>query len=222
MLEKEEKPTMTMIVKKTKKQKLRNAEYYDMQDILDRLYEQSLNNKVFKKLMEIIVDEQNIKMAYRNLKKNSGSKTAGVEGMNGEPGSTMLHFYLNDRPGNLYVDYIDNAVPVVSQKLKNMLCKFQPSVSFIPAVFVDARTMHQDTYWGMVPESIVCLSDKSEFNKNGTVKNIVIDIGKMIDQPRVFKVAGIMEDYILVDLCVAEAILRRGFTGVELQKVDMD
>ena len=68
-----------MNVKKTKKQKLRTAEYYDMQDILDKLYEQSVNNKEFNKLMEIIVDEQNIKMAYRNLKKNEGSKTAGVD-----------------------------------------------------------------------------------------------------------------------------------------------
>ena len=35
----------------------------------------------FYKLLEIIGSEQNICLAYRNLKSNSGSKTAGTDGM---------------------------------------------------------------------------------------------------------------------------------------------
>lgn len=69
-----------MATEKTpKKQKLRNAEYYDFQAIQDELYEKSMQNKVFKDLMSIITVEENIKLAYRNIKKNSGSKTAGVD-----------------------------------------------------------------------------------------------------------------------------------------------
>jgi len=65
-----------------KKQKLRNAEYYDFQNVQDDLYAKSKANKVFKNLIEIISQEENIKLAYRNLKKNSGSKTAGVDKKN--------------------------------------------------------------------------------------------------------------------------------------------
>lgn len=65
-----------------KKQKLRNAEYYDFQDIQDTLYLESKANKVFKDLMDVISCEENIKLAYRNLKKNNGSKTAGVDKKN--------------------------------------------------------------------------------------------------------------------------------------------
>ena len=50
-----------------------------MQEIFDTLYEKSLKNNTFSKLMEIITAEENIKLAYRNLKKNSGSKTAGTD-----------------------------------------------------------------------------------------------------------------------------------------------
>lgn len=64
---------------KPKRQKLRNAEYYNLQETFDKLYSDSRNGKSFTKLMPIILSEQNIRLAYRNLKKNSGSKTAGTD-----------------------------------------------------------------------------------------------------------------------------------------------
>ena len=64
--------------KKLKRQKLRNAEYYDFQAIQDELYEQSKRNKVFTNLVELITMRENIGLAYRNIKKNKGSKTAGA------------------------------------------------------------------------------------------------------------------------------------------------
>ena len=68
------------IVKHVKKSKLRNAEYYSMQATFDMLYDQSKNGSNFKNLMNIISSTENIKLAYRNIKKNTGSKTAGVDG----------------------------------------------------------------------------------------------------------------------------------------------
>jgi group II intron reverse transcriptase/maturase len=62
--------------------KLRNAEYYNFQNIQDKLYEDSKNNKSFTKLMDIITMEENILLAYRNIKKNKGSKTAGIDNLN--------------------------------------------------------------------------------------------------------------------------------------------
>lgn len=64
---------------KKKQRKIRNSEYYDMETTFDKLYANSLNGKVFNHLMDIIVSEENIKLAYRTIKKNSGSKTAGVD-----------------------------------------------------------------------------------------------------------------------------------------------
>ena len=65
--------------KKPKKQKLRNAEYYDLQGTFDKLYSESKNGRVFHDLMPTILSENNICLAYRNLKKNSGSMTAGTD-----------------------------------------------------------------------------------------------------------------------------------------------
>lgn len=61
-----------------KKQKLRNNEYYNTQKTYDILYEKSKENSSFKKLYEIITSEENILLAYRNIKRNKGSKTKGT------------------------------------------------------------------------------------------------------------------------------------------------
>ncbi len=63
----------------TKKNKLRHSEYYDLQDSFDKLYAKSKQGDVFTNLMEIISSEENIRLAYRNIKRNSGSHTSGVD-----------------------------------------------------------------------------------------------------------------------------------------------
>lgn len=68
------------ITNQKKKSKLRHAEYYDFQKIQDKLYAESMDGKMFTKLVEIITLPENIKLAYRNIKKNKGSKTAGTDG----------------------------------------------------------------------------------------------------------------------------------------------
>lgn len=70
--------TDTANEKVLKRQALRNNEYYGMQQTFDKLYKESQNNKKFKKLYELIVDRENILLAYRNIKKNKGSFTKGV------------------------------------------------------------------------------------------------------------------------------------------------
>ena len=65
--------------KPLKKQKIRNAEYYDMQTAFDKLYADSVSGRQFRNLVELIQRPENIMLAYRNLRKNNGSKTAGVD-----------------------------------------------------------------------------------------------------------------------------------------------
>jgi len=63
----------------TKNTKLRHNEYYGQQRTLDELYEQSLRGTKFKKLYEKIIEKNNILLAYRNIKTNTGSTTKGTD-----------------------------------------------------------------------------------------------------------------------------------------------
>lgn len=58
---------------------LRHAEYYGIQQTYDDLYAKSKNGELFPKLMDIVLSRENILLAYRNIKANSGSNTPGTD-----------------------------------------------------------------------------------------------------------------------------------------------
>ena len=63
----------------TKVTRLRHNEYYNMQETFDKLYADSKQGKVFENLMELITRPENIKLAYRNIRRNKGSNTSGTD-----------------------------------------------------------------------------------------------------------------------------------------------
>jgi len=96
--------------KGTKKQAIRNNEYYDTIPVFDMLYHESKNNNAkFKKLLKYILDENNIRLAFRNIKNNHGSKTAGTDG------KTIK--YWAKAPATVYINYV-----------KGRLANFKPEM----------------------------------------------------------------------------------------------
>lgn len=70
-----------------------------MQEVFDDLYQKARKNKYkFYKLMEIITSSENIRLAYRNIKRNGGSNTKGTNGRNIEHIANMKE--------EEYVEYI--------------------------------------------------------------------------------------------------------------------
>ncbi|EMF4975376.1 group II intron reverse transcriptase/maturase [Listeria monocytogenes] len=51
-----------------------------MQSLFDQVYQQSKNGNNFYKLIGLMEKEENILLAYRNIKKNMGSNTPGIDG----------------------------------------------------------------------------------------------------------------------------------------------
>ncbi len=92
--------------KTLKKNALRYNEYYNMQKIFDELYRKSKEGKTFKNLYEIIISEENIQLAYRNIKRNKGSRTAGTNNRTIE--------YWENQPIDVFITYIQ-------QRLQNFI-----------------------------------------------------------------------------------------------------
>lgn len=79
-----------------------------MQDIFDKLYSQSKKGMKFTKLVEIIKLEENILLAYRNIKNNHGSVTVGTDGLNID--------YIKNMGIDNYVNYIQRKIDNYSPK----------------------------------------------------------------------------------------------------------
>jgi len=61
---------------------LRNNEYYDMQNTFDWLYDKSKNHDTKGiDLYNLIISRNNILLAYRKIKSNTGSSTEGTDGI---------------------------------------------------------------------------------------------------------------------------------------------
>jgi len=58
---------------------LRYWEYYGMTEIFEGLYEGSKEGKSFNRLYDMITSRENILLAFRTIKTNKGSKTAGAD-----------------------------------------------------------------------------------------------------------------------------------------------
>ncbi|HEY8465095.1 MAG TPA: DUF1629 domain-containing protein [Bacillota bacterium] len=154
-------------------------------------------------------------LGISGLVKDYGLTTESWESLNDLP----EQFYLDEDGGDEYVDFIAAPVPLVSSRLKELFQKFDARIFFKPVVLADPKAMRQELYWLINPSSCDCIAAQSEFNKDGTVKHLVIDQHKA-EGRWIFKVAGIMEHWIIVNLGVAEAVLRREFSGVRFIRVD--
>lgn len=101
---------MTTKTKIKKKKALRHNEYYDMQNECDKLYEKGKRNFGFYNLMQYIKNPKNILLAYRNIKRNKGSKTKGTNNSTivdiGEKEPEKLIEYVNKRLDNYKPDSI--------------------------------------------------------------------------------------------------------------------
>lgn len=133
-------------------------------------------------------------------------------------GALPVQYNLKESPDQEYVDLLATPLWLVSNRLKQILAKYQPDLRFWPVMLADQSKMRQDLYWQMTVPPVECLARQSEFNKNGTVAKVVIDQAKAKDA-KVFTVSRLKEPLLLVDLDVAESILRRDFSGIRLNRV---
>lgn len=81
--------------------------YYDMTKVTDKLYAQSKNGNNFYKLYELIISENNILLACRNIKRNTGSNTKGSD-------------------GKTVKDYANISMEELISTVRNRLANFQP------------------------------------------------------------------------------------------------
>ncbi|SFA80060.1 imm11 family protein [Clostridium frigidicarnis] len=118
-----------------------------------------------------------------------------------------------------FLDILDKPLFLMSDDLKNIIEKYDANIYFKTIPLIDLQHERQKNYCLPIFEELDALSEESEFNMDRSViKKIVLD-SKKIKGKKIFKIKNEFKTLIVVRLDVAESILRRGFTGIKLEKL---
>ncbi|MEK4425966.1 hypothetical protein [Solibacillus sp. FSL K6-1523] len=126
-----------------------------------------------------------------------------------------------EKENTVYLDYLDKPDRIVSDELKALLAKYEDHLDFTAIVFTDVKKGTQRVYWLMDVAKKNCISHETTYYPDGQMKELVID-PKKVELDCIFQVDGNKESYTIVNLDVAESMLRRSFLGVQLQRVKLE
>lgn len=172
--------------KSLKRAKIRHSEYYGMTEVFDRLYSMSKSGKCFVNLMNIIRSSENIKLAYRNIKANSGSSTPGVDG------KTIEH--VGKMSESRYVEIVQSKLhhykpnPVRRVEIPKANGKMRPLG--IPTIW--DRLVQQSILQVLEPICEAKFHERNNgFRPNRSVENAMAQCYKMINQNHLYYVVDI-------------------------------
>ena len=127
--------------------------------------------------------------------------------------------FMEGNKGSIYPDIIESPVFLISDRLKQLIEPFEDSVIYKRVILSQVREERQAVYWLMVPKTLDCLSDASEYYPNGWAKKAEIDPAK-VGLHRIFQINLLPRPLFIVNLDAAEAIMRREFDGIMLVPVE--
>ncbi len=138
-----------------------------------------------------------------------------------QPGDLQqpLGLYIQSHEDSEYVDYLEEALPLLSSRMMKLWQMYEPHMSFHPVVLMNPELSLQMTYHLAFPAAVDILHEDSEWNPNRTLlQHIVLDHSRL-PRRKIFKIGESAKPQIVVRLDVAESILRRDMTGITLQKL---
>ena len=139
-----------------------------------------------------------------------------------------LHYKIENRilltiePNNntVFTDILMTPSFMVTDKLKNVINLYMPKTDFKEVVLLDQKNGLVQVYNMPILPKLDCLSAESELMPNHIgVKKIVLDLEKIADYT-LFKIEGVLSDYFIIRLDMAESFLRREAKGIFLTDLE--
>jgi len=116
-------------------------------------------------------------------------------------------------------DLIDRPVVLMSDPLKKVIEMYDDEALFKCTVLAHPAEEMQQTYWLLLVDRLDCLSDLTEYDPWGRPSRIVLDRNKAKGHA-IFRIAGIDDPRLVINLDVAESILRRDLWGIVLEPLE--
>jgi len=123
--------------------------------------------------------------------------------------------YFDNSPQVELCDVLYEPAFMVSDVLKRLFALYEPRMQF-KGVQLFANDLEDNTaplYWMPYIPYVECLGSESRRYPNGMLEKMTLDRMR-IPKKQIFRVAGILEQKIIVNLPVAESMIRRNISGV--------
>lgn len=118
-------------------------------------------------------------------------------------------------------DFLQCPVTMFDERFRDILEAYEPGVFFQEVVLIHKENVLQYQYVHTLMEQLDAVSDKTEYYPNGTVKQLVLDRGK-IGRHNLFLLEGNHRKDPIVSLALAESLLRRQPMGIRFEEVEVE
>lgn len=146
-------------------------------------------------------------------------------------------FHIKESSYNIeFLDILDRQLYLISDKLMELLTKFDETLSSKKVTLIDIKNKAQKNYHLPILEEIDAMSTNTEIYfykekinpeiienpiETNLIKKLVLNKEK-IKGRQIFRIKKVIKPLVVIDLHIAEAILRREFDGISLKKVELD
>ncbi len=133
--------------------------------------------------------------------------------------STVM--YVTTGKNNFYSDLIDTPIFIISDKLKELFSAYTDELIYKCVTLTDYYEKKQEVYWLALMEEVQCISNETKFRKDGMIEKLILDKEKIRDK-KIFRIANIKENIVVVDFDISESILRRNIDGIEFRLIQTE
>lgn len=127
--------------------------------------------------------------------------------------------YVRDSKKTEYTDFIEKPLLLVSAEFTTVVRLNNKDYTYRSVVLTEEKSEAQRVYWNMAMPETNCLSPRSEYNHDGTLKRIVIR-EDAVQGRSMFKIKNIHWSVYVIRLDLAESVLRRKLYGFTLEELE--
>ncbi len=128
--------------------------------------------------------------------------------------------YVKDKKFSFYPDVIDIPTFLVSQKVKEVFTSYDFSIIIKCVILTGEASDTKKVYWMPLMDCIDCMAPETEYDKDGSLKKLVLKEA-VIKNKKIFRVANLKECPVVINLDIAESLLRRFLSGIRLTKIEI-
>lgn len=131
-----------------------------------------------------------------------------------------LMFHVKADAESIFIDYLEGPIPLISDALKRLVQAYVPEMPMKLTILTQIEQRIQKNYYIPFVERLTAVHPESEWNLDQSVFQLVLQ-ADAIRSHKIFTIQESAIPMIIVRLDVAESILRRDYTGIALEQVEV-